>query len=300
MTEPKWLVPLVAFLLIALPVVGLVLGFAVPALQGPQDTKHLFVFGDSYSTTGFSIHGDAPSVHNPLGNPHFPGYTTSGGRNWVGYLIDRVESARLLTYNFAVSAATTDSSIVHTWAESAVDDQVDLFVQHVSNNSWTPDKALAIIWVGINDLGHPYWDEVVPPIDRVITRYAELLEILYAQGLRHYSLLTVPPFYKAPRFVGEMAERVEMLRQDIRAYNNGVDGLFKEFKASHGDVVGQVFNTTPSFETALSDPARFGAADASCVSLDGANCLWHDNYHPAVTIHRLLAEDLMASDEFLR
>jgi hypothetical protein len=37
--------------------------------------------GDSYSQTGFSITGTKPSTSNPIGNPAFPGYTTTGGNN---------------------------------------------------------------------------------------------------------------------------------------------------------------------------------------------------------------------------
>jgi hypothetical protein len=42
--------------------------------------------GDSYSQTGFSITGTKPSVSNPIGNPAFPGYTTSNGNNVRGPL----------------------------------------------------------------------------------------------------------------------------------------------------------------------------------------------------------------------
>jgi len=42
--------------------------------------------GDSYSQTGFSITGTKPSVSNPIGNPAFPGYTSSNGNNVRGSL----------------------------------------------------------------------------------------------------------------------------------------------------------------------------------------------------------------------
>lgn len=34
--------------------------------------------GDSYSQTGFDITGTLANAANPLGNPAFPGFTTSG------------------------------------------------------------------------------------------------------------------------------------------------------------------------------------------------------------------------------
>ncbi|KIJ30182.1 carbohydrate esterase family 16 protein [Sphaerobolus stellatus SS14] len=47
--------------------------------------EHFFSFGDSYTDTGFNITGPfaGPGVANPLGNPVFPGFTSSGGENWV-------------------------------------------------------------------------------------------------------------------------------------------------------------------------------------------------------------------------
>ena len=44
--------------------------------------------GDSYSQTGFDITSTKPSFSKPLGNPTYPSWTTSGGPNWIGYLIE--------------------------------------------------------------------------------------------------------------------------------------------------------------------------------------------------------------------
>jgi len=42
--------------------------------------------GDCYSSTGFDVRGELPSQRYALGNPPWPGYTTAGGPNWVGFL----------------------------------------------------------------------------------------------------------------------------------------------------------------------------------------------------------------------
>lgn len=34
----------------------------------------------------FDINGEQPSRDNPIGNPAFPGVTSSIGPNWVGFL----------------------------------------------------------------------------------------------------------------------------------------------------------------------------------------------------------------------
>lgn len=46
--------------------------------------------GDSYSQTGFDVTMTLPSAaeDNILGNPPFPGWTTSGGYNYARYYPD--------------------------------------------------------------------------------------------------------------------------------------------------------------------------------------------------------------------
>jgi hypothetical protein len=39
--------------------------------------------GDSYSAVGYNVTEDYPSFANPIGNPAYPGDTTSFGANWV-------------------------------------------------------------------------------------------------------------------------------------------------------------------------------------------------------------------------
>lgn len=112
--------------------------------------------------------------------------------NWVGQAISQLNTSLVLSYDFAVSGATIDTAIVSTWAGSGVDDQVDLFGQYVVDAPWTAEETLTVVWIGINDVGHPYWDGIEPPFDRIMARYLELLETLYDHGLRRFALFTVP------------------------------------------------------------------------------------------------------------
>ena len=170
---------------------------------GTAGTALTLSSGDSYSSTSSWAGGAAPSDANPIGNPQFPGQTTSGGLNWVGQAIAELNSSVVYSHDFAVSGATIDTAIVDTWAGSGVDDQVDLFGQYVADSgTWTPQDTLTVVWVGINDVGHPYWDGKVAPICQVMKRYLELLDILYSHGLRKFVLFTVPrkfSFYMSSR-----------------------------------------------------------------------------------------------------
>jgi phospholipase/lecithinase/hemolysin len=222
-----------------------------------QSTKYLMVFGDSYSTTGSSVTGAAPSRANPIGNPEFPGITTSGGLNWVGQAIAKLNSSVVLSYNFAVTGATVDEALVSNESGTGVDDQVALFGQYVAKaGTWKAPNTLAAIWVGINDVGLPWQVGEKPPIAAVLQRYRELLDNLYNDGLRRFILFTLPPFDRAPGVLGATVEAQNVLRSYITTYNNGVRSIAQQFKAAHRDIRGhvQILDTTPAFQKALANP----------------------------------------------
>lgn len=125
-----------------------------------------------------------------------PGQTTSGGLNWVGQVASKLNTTLVLTYDFAVSGATTDKELVDTYASACYDDQVDTFHSNLASKPsyapWTAESALAAVWVGINDVGENFWDRTATPIDAILDRYFELLQVLYDDGIRNFVLLTIP------------------------------------------------------------------------------------------------------------
>ena len=62
---------------------------------------HMVVFGDSYTTTGFNDTKAQPSIHIPLGNPAYPGYTASNGPNWVDFMTTTYNNSFMKTINLA-------------------------------------------------------------------------------------------------------------------------------------------------------------------------------------------------------
>jgi phospholipase/lecithinase/hemolysin len=159
----------------------------------------IIVSGDSYSTTGFDIQGSYPSTANPLGNPAFPGQTTDGGENWVGFLIAKYNTSLTLSFNFAVAGATTDASIIAPGGTSIPDlrQQVALFSNRIASKPasapWESHNTLAGIWMGINDLGGIYAQSNLDELlSKIMTSYFGQLEILYKAGIRKFMLLAVP------------------------------------------------------------------------------------------------------------
>ncbi|KAK1454795.1 GDSL-like Lipase/Acylhydrolase [Colletotrichum melonis] len=274
---------------------GLSLSFASPTpAVFPRQTnssKNLIVFGDSYSTVGFWPGGTLPAAGNPLGNPSLPGQTTSSGLNWVGHLTSTLNTSTILTYDFAVTGATTDKDIVDTYAQYCVDDQVDQYKQYVSSVV-NKNNALVAVWIGINDVGEPFWDKVSAPVTKIMDRYFELLQTLADDGLKNFVLLSVPPFSdQIPAMIGQSETDLARLRSDITSYNAALETRLATFKSANSGVKGLVFDTKPSFDTVVENFAQYGAKDATCYG--SSDCIWADNYHAGLAIHKLLAQNLV-------
>ncbi|KAI0486343.1 carbohydrate esterase family 16 protein [Xylaria cf. heliscus] len=265
-------------------------------------SAHIIHSGDSYSTTNSWVGSTAPSTSNPIGNPSFPGVTTSGGLNWVGQAIAKQNTSLIFAYDLAVTGATTDKEIVDTYAQYNFDDQVETLFSTYLTGSLAPWEStgdvMAAVWVGINDVGESFWKGVSAPIETILDRYFGLLDTLYADGLRNYVLFTIPPFDRAPAIIYQSATSVASLQSDIKTYNAELASRLATFKSKHSDVTAQLFDTTPTFTTILNNPTAYGASDATCVNGDGTSCLWADTYHPGLVIHEHLAEALVKAVDF--
>ncbi|KAF2707597.1 carbohydrate esterase family 16 protein [Pleomassaria siparia CBS 279.74] len=255
-------------------------------------TKHLMIFGDSYSCDGFWAGSTTPSSALPLG-VSLPGTTTSGGLNWVGRTATELNTSLVLAYDYAEYGATTDEDLVRG-ATDDVTDQVQMFMTHTaSGGEWTADDTMAIVWIGINDVGNSMWDGFATPIEKIMDQYLAQLKILYDAGIRYFTLFTIPPFDQAPVMSGSTTAAMDSLRANITAYNNDLVTRMATFKAANPGVTGTVFNTSASFWAALDSPSKYGAADATCANADGTTCLWYDNYHPGQAIQKLVAENFV-------
>ncbi|KAI8167001.1 Acetylesterase [Colletotrichum sp. SAR 10_70] len=269
-------------------------GAAVTPRQANSSSKSLIVLssGDSYSTVGFWPGGTLPAAGNPLGNPALPGQTTSSGLNWVGHLTSTLNTSQILTYDFAVTGATTDKDIVDTYAQYCVDDQVDQYKQYVSAAVTDKANALVAVWIGINDVGEPFWDKESAPVAKIMDRYFELLQTLADDGLKNFVLLSVPPFSdQIPAMIGQSETDLQRLRDDISSYNSELTTRLATFKSANSGVKGLVFDTKPSFDTVVENFAQYGAKDATCYG--SSDCIWADNYHAGLAIHKLLAQNLV-------
>ncbi|KIH95309.1 hypothetical protein SPBR_03948 [Sporothrix brasiliensis 5110] len=255
---------------------------------GWKGIQYAFIFGDSYTQTGFNYSiTPTPSIDNPLGNPPYPGWTSSNGPNWVGFLSTKYNASRLRTYNLAYGGATVDSDIVQPYRPTVLSmkDQVHSeflpgYTNHGNSDTdvsethpsapdapaWQGNDTVFAIWIGINDVGNSYHHGVdgvngTTEINRRIFEvYGDMVGMLYNAGGRNFVFLTVPPVDRSPlTTAGGDAAAQALEKADIAAFNSLLkDGLAADLKSQHADHANVwVVDTGLVFNAAMDDPASF-------------------------------------------
>lgn len=294
-SEPKYLITLCVSLLERI---------------GDQLTRQLS--GESWTSTSFKIAEEKPSAANPIGNPPYPGHTSSSGPNWVSTLTGEVNTSLTLTYNFAAGGATIDTRIVapHKPRQKSFSDQVDRFLINLGAKPdfapWKASNTLVGVWIGMTDVGihcecSPYGaicDNGVKIYSKSVKRYFELLDLLYYAGIRKFLLMTPPR--KPPRLVelssvtenprietDTLGTAVEMTPKATKAspgkrniylahmryYRGVLNAGYQKFKASHPDIKVRLIDPYPPFAEAYNNPQKYGAPNNSCEHTDGVSCV---------------------------
>ncbi|KAL1895425.1 hypothetical protein Sste5346_005231 [Sporothrix stenoceras] len=238
------------------------------------------------AVTGFNYTGVPPSIDNSLGNPAYPGWTSSNGPNWVDYLTVDYNASRLLTYNLAFGGATVDSDIIKPYQDSVLSlkDQVHSeflpgYTSHGNSDTdnsethpsapnapaWKGSDSVFAIWIGINDVGNSYSkgpegvNGTKATNARIFDVYSGMVDLLYNAGARNFVFLTVPPVDRSPSTVvyGDAAAALE--KADIAAFNSLLkDGLAADLKAQHADNANVwAIDTGVLFNTAIDNPTAY-------------------------------------------
>ncbi|KAK1752706.1 hypothetical protein QBC47DRAFT_328038 [Echria macrotheca] len=260
-------------------------------------TKYLFIFGDSYTATGFNPSGAKPSPANPIGNPALPGSTFSGGWDWPGYLVTAFNTSQTLAYNFAVGGATVDSNLVAPPGSG-----IPSFVEQIGRwqgvglpsrpafAPWTAENTLAGAFFGINDILQKYWQGQDAPLGQMVERYFQQFQTLYSAGVRNFFIMTVPPLDKTPQIMGQSQQGRSRIMNSVNSFNSQLASRLETFKRQNAGVTGVVVQTAAAFEAAVANPRAYGAPDATCTNYNGKSCLWWDALHPGESIQRLFAQ----------
>jgi lysophospholipase L1-like esterase len=223
----------------------------------------IYCSGDSWSSTSFDFTLDQPTPAQPLGNPPFPGFTSSNSTNWIGYLTTKYNASLLLTHNLAVSGTTLDNHITNGFPIPVTEQIYQRFMPKYAEAYWTPwkrDGTLFIMFIGINDV------EIMTPAtgsqlatiyERLEKMHFKLLSSLYGTGARNFLLLTLPPLERVwqPPEIGQDIKN--KIGSDTAAYNARVRRVAGKLKTQFPDTNVFVFDVNKLFNRALDDPHQF-------------------------------------------
>ncbi|EPE31613.1 SGNH hydrolase [Glarea lozoyensis ATCC 20868] len=228
---------------------------------GFSNIKHAFVFGDSYTQTGFNTTLTPPSPSNPMGNPPYPGWTSSNGPNWIDYLTTTYNRSTLLTYNLAYGGATIDASLVAPYQPSvlSVSDQVRTLWKpaYAGKPFWKGSDSVFLFWDGVNDVGNSWWMDVESLYTKIFEVYKKLVEELYVDGARNFAFLNTPPVERSPLASANDAWSIATERDAIGVWNRKLGEMAAQLKTEHGEANVWVTDTNALFNKVLDDPGVY-------------------------------------------
>ncbi|KAH7396653.1 hypothetical protein DE146DRAFT_44482 [Phaeosphaeria sp. MPI-PUGE-AT-0046c] len=291
--------------------------------SGWKNVKQLFVFGDSYTQTGFDPKANQPSASNPFGNPTYPGWTSSNGPNWVGFLTTTYNQSNILTYNLAYGGATVDSALVTPYAPTVISmkDQVQtqyipIYGSHPATAPWSAESSLFAFFIGINDVGNSWWLNNATLYDAIFSTYSSLLEQIYDTGARNFLFLSVPPVNLSPLITSQADNgyATEYEGRVIADWNARLANMTVQLKAKHTDVTTFIHDTNNLYMKVIEDPKRYeqtaGLKNTTAFCKAYANgtptwytkdpsCafavneyLWLNDLHPTFPVHNATAMEI--------
>ncbi|KAF4780634.1 fungal cellulose binding domain-containing protein [Colletotrichum scovillei] len=294
---------------------------------GFANVKHAFVFGDSYSQTGFNTSLEAPNPANPLGNPSYPGWTSCNGPNWVDYLTVKHNASLLYTYNLAYGGATVDADLVKPYADTVLTlkDQVQTLFSNAyaakTAPAWTGSDSVFAFWIGVNDIGNSYWngaDATSALNTKIVDVYQGLAKELYEAGARNFVWLTTPPVDRTPMLLAENADAQKLCKDDVADFNGRVNAMAKNVTTWEG-ANSWVVDANGVFNGVLDNVAKFdatkgyknttGYCDAYKDGTTAQDTLidsctypvnqyfWLNTLHPTYPIHDAVAETVASALE---
>ncbi|KAL8280025.1 hypothetical protein RQP46_007606 [Phenoliferia psychrophenolica] len=213
----------------------------------------LFIFGDSYTATGYRPQNGTNNIPDVAESK-----TTSGGKNWIQFLAEGNPSTANSYYNFAVSGATTNNSIVNATIPSTV------------------AALVPVIFIGINDIGFPYaFGLDLPTIvstffpmlqEDIFASRKRLVEKLYNDGARQFLFMGLPPMSRAP-LVGQWGQpAVDSIASNIASYNTEVESRVAAMPDELSGTTALYFDTKPVFYEVLDNFEDYGLTSNDSVS----------------------------------
>ncbi|KAL6365679.1 hypothetical protein LRP88_01680 [Fusarium phalaenopsidis] len=218
-----------------------------------------------------------PRAANPIGNPKWPGETSTGGKNWVGYMVSEFNHTLTLAYGFASSGAVVDPHLVkpNPYYAYCFQDQIRHFNMSIGHRPdyalWNVDNAVAAIWFGVNDVRLSFTENGTKKLMKAtVKRLFELTHELHKLGLRQFVFLEVPPLEFLPIFQPRKpGKKYVTLTYAIRVWNDHLVEHIERFRQDHPNSKASVVQIWDIYMNAMLDPASFGSRNNHCTDRRG-------------------------------
>ncbi|KAK9476118.1 GDSL-like Lipase/Acylhydrolase-domain-containing protein [Lipomyces japonicus] len=238
----------------------------VAALPAVLADKNIFIFGDSYSDTGFNVNYTLPNINNAFGNPNIHGTFGSNGINWLKYLATSYNSSIYYVYDFARGGATVDNAIVtlHDYIPSFVEQVESMFLPYMTGTgqvaSWSAQDTIVGVWFGINDILNSYlvYSEAQLEVvynQEIAKSYWSAIETIYKAGARDFFFMLVPPINLRPNLRTSTRPTV---KSAVQEFNSMVTAGAAEFSAGHSDATTTVIDINSLFVDLISNYQSYG------------------------------------------
>ncbi|KAK6224055.1 hypothetical protein LQW54_000202 [Pestalotiopsis sp. IQ-011] len=202
------------------------------------------------------------------------GTTSADGYNWVEYLTLNHNQSAFLTYDYALSGATVNVSIVEgsVGRDVAGEVQNNLLGSYADDSAFVGDNVLYGTWIGINDVKGSYLGDDYEGAN--LTLYTEIMTPCTRRAVEDYN--------------GKLLKMAKAVRHNL-AY-------------------ARVFymDTHTLFNNVIADPiqlrrrlaTRILTSDSEADSDDGEYAVYEylllNNLHPTYPIHNFLAKEVAA------
>ncbi|KAL8928494.1 MAG: hypothetical protein Q9208_001728 [Pyrenodesmia sp. 3 TL-2023] len=215
-----------------------------------------------------------PSPENPLGNPAYPGATSSNGPNYVDFLTTTYNQSFIQTFNLGYGGATIDPSLIgspYGYIVQSFRQQVqDEFLPTYATNpgvAWSGSNSLFTVFFGINDVVLSYGQRNSTLNFLLIKSYENLVHQLYAAGARNFLFMNVPPIDRSPGMLARDAASQASMAGYIGEFNFRLILLVYNLAVHYPDTTVWLFDTNWLFTRLLNNGAASFRETANYVDL---------------------------------
>lgn len=217
------------------------------------------------TSVNFNLDQGQPSQANPIGNPDFPGVTSSILANWAGFLTGTYNTSFIRTIDLAGGGATVDGNLFksafpgfRSFHQQAVVDFIPKYAEDTNSDfQWKRDDSLFVSFFGLNDVRGAYFQNKQNLLTEDIDRYVEILRELYSAGARNFLVLQLSPLERAPNANWNDEHLKQELGDLITGYNTNLTRAVTQFSDDNSDAAVFIFDTHELFNKLLDDPCSY-------------------------------------------